>query len=188
MHWHPQWRTYVESWDGQMHLPGVLSKQKCSSIFFLSPKELGVSERQKKCSLLSTSQSVPVQASACLEMWRSTPFAVLNARSLVMEAAFTLVLLQETQYCLSAACGARWLDSARPRSPSTSNQSSFPRFNADVGGAAACLLVCRSVTQSSWYNFCPAPQTQVDVCTHRWSVLGKLYARVLCSFVLFLTH
>lgn len=68
-----QWRTYVESWDGQMHLPGVLSKQMSSSIFFLFPKELGVSGSQKKRSLLSTSHSPPVQASACLEMWRSNP-------------------------------------------------------------------------------------------------------------------
>ncbi len=72
-----QWRIYVESWDGQMHLPGVLSKHRGSSMFFLFPKELGFSGSQIKRSLLSTSHSPPVQASACLEMWRSTPFPVL---------------------------------------------------------------------------------------------------------------
>lgn len=52
---------------------------------------------------------------------------VLFSRSVVMEAAFTLVLSQETRYCLSAACGGRWLDSTCPGSPSTSNQSSSAR-------------------------------------------------------------
>ncbi len=73
MHWHPM-KIYVESWEGQMHLPGVLSKHRGSSMF---PKELGFSGSQIKRSLLSTSHSPPVQASACLEMWRSTPFPVL---------------------------------------------------------------------------------------------------------------
>ncbi len=72
-----QWRIYVESWDGQMHLPGVLSKHRGSSMFFMFPKELGFSGSQIKRSLLSTSHSPPVQPSACLEMWRSTPFPVL---------------------------------------------------------------------------------------------------------------
>ncbi len=110
-----------------MHLPGILSKHRSSSIFFLFHKELGDNGSQMKRSLLSTSHSPPVQASACLEMWRSTPFAVLLFCSVVMKAAFTLVLSQETHYCLSAACGGRWLDSACPGSPLTSNQSSLAR-------------------------------------------------------------
>lgn len=90
IHSHPMGHNeeHVESWDGQMHLPIVLSKQS-SSIFFLFPKELGIGGSQMKRSLLSTSHSALVQASACLEMWRSTRFAVLLSRSVVMEAAFT---------------------------------------------------------------------------------------------------
>lgn len=127
MHWHPMKNICRKLRRANAPSRNLIQTQRVILSSYCFTKNWETMEAKWKDPCLVHHIHPPVQASACLELWRSTPFAVLLFCSVVMEAAFTLVLSQETHYCLSAACGGRWLDSACPGSPLTSNQSSLAR-------------------------------------------------------------